>query len=175
MLELTVASARLDLKPAVILDESNGFADLGWHLQNSTFSEAILGRSTLRCTLTRLLRGPALNCQALRDASVRCERWLCAIIPVVLTDFDSRAFMLYEAAERAGWADVAAILQRIRSIEQGWAAEDEFAVILRWLGRCRLVHRLDQEPPGARSSSLRVPDLLASSIEMALPCRSLLK
>jgi uncharacterized protein DUF4365 len=42
-------------------------------------------------------------------------------------------------------------------------AEDELSVVLHWLGRCKLVHRLDAflYPPGALEQ-FRVPDLLAS-------------
>lgn len=46
--------------------------------------------------------------------------------------------------------------------DRGLAAEDEFAVILGWLGRCALVHKLDQRLSPARAdASFAVPDLLA--------------
>ncbi|HEV3077871.1 MAG TPA: DUF4365 domain-containing protein [Thermoanaerobaculia bacterium] len=47
--------------------------------------------------------------------------------------------------------------------ERGVPAEDELAVVFHWLGRCKLVHKLDHVsyPPGA-SSQLQVPDLLAA-------------
>jgi hypothetical protein len=58
--------------------------------------------------------------------------------------------------------DASALAKRVRGIEQGLSAEDEFSVILAWLGKCTLVHKLDQVeyPPGAKGM-YRVPDLLA--------------
>jgi Holliday junction resolvase len=78
-----------------------------------------------------------------------------------VNETDRRAFLLYEAAEQAGWKDVATVLERLRAVERGISAEDEFALILQWLGQCRLVHKLDQGWVSARSPDIRVPDLLA--------------
>ena len=53
-------------------------------------------------------------------------------------------------------------IQRVKSVEYGRSAEVEFAALLRWLGACPFVHRLDREafadPTG---SQWAVPDLLA--------------
>lgn len=60
-------------------------------------------------------------------------------------------------------SDVNAVVKRAQHVEFGLAAEVEFAAIAAWLGRCRIVHRLDQE--GFRSLGLptagKVPDLFA--------------
>src|SRR6185295_1227746 len=41
-------------------------------------------------------------------------------------------------------------------------AEDHFMLLLNWLGRCHLVHRLDQlQLPPRKASAYRVPDLFA--------------
>jgi hypothetical protein len=47
--------------------------------------------------------------------------------------------------------------------ERGLPAEDELAVVFHWLGRCKLVHKLDQfsYPPGA-SSQFQMADLLVA-------------
>jgi hypothetical protein len=56
-------------------------------------------------------------------------------------------------------ADIAARLEQLR---RGLEPEDEFSLILTWLGRCCLVHKLGQEQlPIGSPAALRVPDLLA--------------
>jgi hypothetical protein len=56
-------------------------------------------------------------------------------------------------------ADVATRLEQLR---RGLEPEDEFSLILTWLGRCRLVHKLAQEQLPLNSTGVfRVPDLLA--------------
>jgi hypothetical protein len=55
-----------------------------------------------------------------------------------------------------------AVLERVEQLQRGLEPENEFALILSWLGRCRLVHKLGQEQlPLNSSDSYRVPDLLA--------------
>ncbi len=69
--------------------------------------------------------------------------------------------MLYEAAEQLGWSDPKEIAERAKGLERGLPAEDELSAVLFWLGRCRLVHKLDQFPyPPASRKDYRVPDLL---------------
>ena len=77
--------------------------------------------------------------------------------------FDVRARLLYEAAEQLGWtSDSRAIVDRVRRLAIGLPAEDELSVLLPWLGRCCLVHKLDQEENSDHSKrKYRVPDLLA--------------
>ena len=73
------------------------------------------------------------------------------------------ARLIFEAAEQLGWgSDAAAIAERVRGLERGLPAEDELMVLLHWLGRCRLVHKLDQAayPPNIRAD-FRVSDLFA--------------
>lgn len=78
-------------------------------------------------------------------------------------DVESRAWLLFEAAERAGWRNATEIVQRIRGLQRGLPAEDELAVILHWLGRCRMIHKLDQasQYPKSTKADFVVPDLLA--------------
>ncbi len=76
---------------------------------------------------------------------------------------DELARLLFEATEGQGpRADSKEVIARFKRLEMGLPAEDEFALMLAWLGKCRLVHRLDQQqsPPESRSN-YQVPDLLA--------------
>lgn len=53
------------------------------------------------------------------------------------------------------------IIKKIRQHELGLPAEDEFMLILSWLGKCQLVHKIDQTQLPPSSSSYKVPDLFA--------------
>jgi len=56
-----------------------------------------------------------------------------------------------------------ALLARLKQVERGLEPEDEFSLILTWLGKCRLVHKLCQEQlPLASVDTYRVPDLIAA-------------
>jgi Holliday junction resolvase len=73
------------------------------------------------------------------------------------------AGMIYQALEAMGWqGDKDELVNRIERMRLGLPAEDEFATVITWLGRCRLVHRLDQfQIPPESKSRYQVPDLLA--------------
>jgi hypothetical protein len=54
------------------------------------------------------------------------------------------------------------VVKRLDQLRRGQEPEDEFSLILSWLGRCRLVHKLGQEQlPVDSVGTYRVPDLLA--------------
>lgn len=73
-----------------------------------------------------------------------------------------RSRVLHEALEQIGWADADAVVQRVQRLDIGLPAEDEFAVICSWLGRCSLIHKLDQQQmPKSSREVYQVPDLLA--------------
>jgi hypothetical protein len=58
--------------------------------------------------------------------------------------------------------DPHAIATRLEQLRRGLAPEDEFSLVLSWLGKCRLVHKLGQEQlPLASTQDYRVPDLVA--------------
>jgi hypothetical protein len=86
-------------------------------------------------------------------------------------DFLPRLF--YEALEQTGWrADAQTLAARVERLRLGLPAEDEFSVLLAWLGRCRLVHKLDQlQAPPKSKEYYRVPDLLVvfEHADRALP------
>ena len=54
------------------------------------------------------------------------------------------------------------IADKVKQLDQGLPKEDEFIAICSWLGRTRLVHKLDQhQVPKASGELYQVPDLLA--------------
>src|SRR5262245_11097826 len=74
------------------------------------------------------------------------------------------ARLIYSAREELGWeiSDPAELLNRIKMLEAGLPAEDEFITLVNWLGRCKLIHKLDQEQYPLTSKDLyQVPDLFA--------------
>jgi len=80
--------------------------------------------------------------------------------PSIPQDLDR---LIQEALVKLGLsADATALARQIELLNLGLPAEDEFSAICSWLGRCRLVHKLDQLQTPARSRDLyQVPDLLA--------------
>ena len=62
-----------------------------------------------------------------------------------------------------GWdAEPSKIAEKVRRLDLGLPAEDEFTAICIWLGKARIVHKLDQQQaPLASSDVYQVPDLLA--------------
>src|SRR5205085_9658489 len=54
------------------------------------------------------------------------------------------------------------VAKRLEQLRRGLAPEDEFALLVTWLGRCRLIHKLGQEQlPLSSTDTYRVPDFLA--------------
>ncbi len=58
--------------------------------------------------------------------------------------------------------DAAVVAEQVRRLDIGLPVEDEFSVICAWLGKCQLLHKLDQhQVPVASKEEFQVPDLLA--------------
>ncbi len=73
-----------------------------------------------------------------------------------------KARIIYEVAENMGWSDPESIKAWVQRLERGLPAEDEFSVLVSWLGHCKLVHKLDQlQFPPDSTIHFRVPDLFA--------------
>jgi hypothetical protein len=54
-----------------------------------------------------------------------------------------------------------AVAKRLDQLRRGLAAEDEFSLLVTWLGRCHLIHKLGQEQLPVHSiETYRVPDFL---------------
>lgn len=78
-------------------------------------------------------------------------------------DIDSSARLIHEAIQQLGWnTDSTSLVDRVKRLDLGLPAEDEFAFLLSWFGKCSLVHKLNQKqfPPISRRS-YQVPDLFA--------------
>jgi hypothetical protein len=80
-----------------------------------------------------------------------------------MDDNDPLYWLIAEAVQQLGLStDPKAVAERVRRLQVGLPAEDEFSVLLTWLGRCRLVHKLDQlQRPSDSRARWFVPDLLA--------------
>lgn len=65
-------------------------------------------------------------------------------------------------AELGSDANPGSIAERVRRLDMGLPAEDEFTAVCSWLGRTRLIHKLDQHQVPVRSREIyQIPDLLA--------------
>lgn len=73
------------------------------------------------------------------------------------------ARLIQEVLAELGWsADPADVARGVRRLDIGLPAEDEFSVVCAWLGKCELLHKLDQQQvPVASRAKFQVPDLLA--------------
>lgn len=71
--------------------------------------------------------------------------------------------LIHESLEQLGWqADSKALAERIGRLNIGLPAEDEFTILCGWLGKCELIHKLDQQQyPVDSKLKYQVPDLLA--------------
>jgi hypothetical protein len=79
-------------------------------------------------------------------------------------DLSQIAKHIYSARKELGWQilDPSDLVNRLKIQEIGLSAEDEFITLVNWLGKCKLVHKLDQEQfPLPCRDSYQVPDLLA--------------
>ena len=74
---------------------------------------------------------------------------------------DPTFYKIYEACEQAG-CDPTALAEALRKLDHGFPVQDEFCLLLSWLGRCKLVHGLVQNQyPPASKQEYQVPDLYA--------------
>ena len=82
-------------------------------------------------------------------------------------EIDPLARLMFEAIQQLGRdADPLSLSDRIKRLELGIPAEDEFAFILSWLGKCILIHKLDQNQyPPESVGKLQVPDLFACFVK----------
>lgn len=59
--------------------------------------------------------------------------------------------------------DPQSVIARLEQLQHGLEPENKFSLILSWLGKCRLVHKLGQEQlPLNSTDTYRIPDLLAA-------------
>jgi len=74
-----------------------------------------------------------------------------------------RAMLLHKIISEVGWAGKPEeIAEKVRQLERGLPAEDQFAALCVWMGKCSLIHKLEQEQfPNLSREEYQVPDFLA--------------
>ena len=84
------------------------------------------------------------------------------ILGACMTETDDSDRLIQEVLSELGWNDdPKKVADKVRRLDQGLPAEDEFTAICSWLGKARLVHKLDQHQAPTNSRDLyQVPDLL---------------
>ncbi len=80
-----------------------------------------------------------------------------------MTEPDDTDRLIQDVLAELGWAsDARRIADKVRQLDRGLPAEDEFMAVCAWLGQTRLIHKLDQhQSPPASRETYQVPDLLA--------------
>ena len=70
--------------------------------------------------------------------------------------------LIQNVLDDLGWSgDVQTIVERVRRLNIGLPCEDEFSVLCAWLGKCQILHKLDQQQiPPQSLNEFQVPDLL---------------
>jgi hypothetical protein len=76
---------------------------------------------------------------------------------------DPETSRIFEALQQTGWTgDTAELAAKLKKLSHGLPVQDEFCLLLSWLGQCRLVHGLvQQQYPPISIATYRVPDLFA--------------
>ncbi|MBI1209210.1 MAG: restriction endonuclease [Azospirillum sp.] len=71
--------------------------------------------------------------------------------------------LIHSVVAELGWSvDSSVVTDKVRRLDVGLPCEDEFSVVCGWLGKCRLLHKLDQQQiPISSREEFQVPDLLA--------------
>ncbi len=74
-----------------------------------------------------------------------------------------KAMLLHKVISMLGWAGKPEdIADKVRQLESGLPVEDQFAALCVWMGKCSLIHKLEQEQfPNLSREEYQVPDLLA--------------
>ncbi len=81
---------------------------------------------------------------------------------VIDTPIDLDRLIQTALAELGMDANPTELAERVRRLDIGLPVEDEFAVVCSWLGKTRLLHKLDQQQiPLHSASKYQVPDALA--------------
>ncbi len=77
-------------------------------------------------------------------------------------DTESQLRQLIDILSLVESPDPEQVVLRLQQLQRGLEPEDEFVLLLSWLGNCKIVHKLGQEQlPLSSTDTYRVPDLLA--------------
>ncbi|MCL4481263.1 MAG: hypothetical protein M1445_01340, partial [Bacteroidetes bacterium] len=74
---------------------------------------------------------------------------------------DDQARTIQSVLNELGWdSDPHTLVERVKQLNNGLVQEEEFIYILNWLGKCSLIHKLDQMliVPSAKRN-FTIPDL----------------
>ena len=70
-------------------------------------------------------------------------------------EIDDSDRLIQEVLAELGWdEDPKKIANKVKRLDQGLPAEDEFTAICSWLGKARLLHKLDQHQAPVSSRDL---------------------
>jgi len=77
-------------------------------------------------------------------------------------DTFEQATLLYKVISKLGWLGKPAdIAEKVKQLQRGLPKEDEFVALCLWMGKCSLIHKLEQEQfPGLSKEKYQVPDFL---------------
>ena len=75
----------------------------------------------------------------------------------------TRAMMISQACSLLGWGEnPKELVNKVNQLLRGLPKEDEFIALSTWMGKCSLIHKLDQEQfPSLSRDNYQVPDLFA--------------
>lgn len=75
---------------------------------------------------------------------------------------ENKARIIQEVINQLGWKeDITQLIERVNQLDKGLLQEDEFIYIIKWLGRCKFIHKLDQLHLPRESKNLyTIPDIL---------------
>lgn len=84
---------------------------------------------------------------------------------------DPAIYRIYEACEQTGWkGDPETLATALKKLNYGIPIEDEFCLLVSWLGRCTLIHGLAQQQyPPESTKHFQVPDFFAVFESVAGP------
>lgn len=73
------------------------------------------------------------------------------------------AMMIYQACSMLGWGEnPKEIVDKVNQLRRGLPKEDEFIALSVWMGKCTLIHKLDQKQfPGLSRERYQAPDVFA--------------
>jgi len=74
-----------------------------------------------------------------------------------------QADLIQKACSMLGWRDdPQKIAEKVKQLQRGLPKEDEFAALSVWMGKCSLIHKLEQEQfPSLSREKYQVPDFFA--------------
>ena len=75
----------------------------------------------------------------------------------------NRAMLIHQACSMLGWGENSKeIVDKVNQLRRGLPKEDEFIALSVWMGKCTLIHKLDQKQfPSLSREMYQAPDLFA--------------